>query len=45
MHVILVDDGVAKLGLLATVPEGIVVGEVCDFLATLINAYPRYAVN
>jgi hypothetical protein len=33
-------DGVAKSGLLATVPDAIVAREVCDFLATLATAYP-----
>jgi hypothetical protein len=33
--VVSIDDGVAKSGLLPTVPEAVMAREVCDFLATL----------
>jgi hypothetical protein len=39
-HVVPISDGVAKSGLLATMPEAVVAREVCDFLATLTAAYP-----
>ncbi|XP_047078937.1 putative leucine-rich repeat receptor-like serine/threonine-protein kinase At2g24130 [Lolium rigidum] len=38
-------DGVAKSGLLPTVPGAVVAREVCDFLATLVVAYPGSAVG
>jgi hypothetical protein len=44
-HVIHVGVGVAKLRLLATVPEGVVVREVCDFLAALAATYTGSVVD
>jgi hypothetical protein len=43
--VVPIDDGVAMLFVLATVPEAIAVREVCDFLATLVVAYHRSIVS
>jgi hypothetical protein len=45
MNVVPIGDGVAKSGLLATVPGAVVAREVCDFLATLVVAYPGSAVD
>jgi hypothetical protein len=38
-------DGVVKSGLLATEPGAVVAREVCDFLATLVAAFPRTTVD
>jgi hypothetical protein len=45
MQVVPPGDGVAKSGLLPTVPGAIVAREVCDFLATLAVAFPGSAVG
>jgi hypothetical protein len=39
-HVVHIRDGVAKSGLLATVPRAVVARDVFDFLASLPVAYP-----
>jgi hypothetical protein len=44
-QVVLIGDGVTKSGLLPTVAGAVVAREVCDFLATLVVAYPRSAVG
>jgi hypothetical protein len=44
-HVVPIGDVVANSGLLATVPGGVVAREVCNFLTTLVAAYPRSAVD
>ena len=44
-QVVLMGDGAAKSGLLATVPGAVVAREVCDFLSTMAVAYPGSAVD
>jgi hypothetical protein len=44
-HVVPIGVGVAESGLLATVPGAVVAREVCDFLATLVVAFPGSAVG
>jgi hypothetical protein len=44
-HLVPIDVGVAKSDLLATVPEGVIAREVCDFLATFAVTYPGSAVD
>ena len=45
MHVVLVGVGVAKSGVLTPVPGAVVAREVCDFIATMVAAYPGSAVD
>jgi hypothetical protein len=44
-HMVPIDDGVAKSGLLATVLGAVVAREVCIFLVTLVVTYPGSAVD
>jgi hypothetical protein len=44
-HVLPYDNGVAKLGLLPTVPGAVVAKEIYDFLTTLATSCPESAFN